>query len=320
GVIRGLVPNDLATMYGVSTIRGNGVTGTGVTIAVVEDSDMVAADWTNFTTTFNLTKFGGSFTQVNPAPSSGVNNCEDPDAYYGDTQDDGEALLDAEWSTAIAPGANIVVASCSDAYENNGNYYEATSNFFGGVFVAATNLINESSGRPDIISASYGFGEQFTDSASKTGIDLMWAQADAEGISVFVSTGDSGSNPSFNGAVINGQSGNTAVDANSFATSPNDTGVGGTDLADIIDGTTSKYFAATPSAVGGSALSYVPEIPWNESCGNGVAATSLGYASAVAFCNAALAYTKKPPSTPTNLQYYENVWQTSEAGSGGPSM
>ena len=319
GVIRGLVPNDLATMYGVSTIRGNGVTGTGVTIAVVEDSDMVAADWTNFETTFNLTKFGGTFTPVNPAPSSGVNNCEDPDAYTGETQDDGETLLDAEWSAAIAPGANIVVASCADGYQNNGYYYEATSNFFGGVFVAATNLINESSGRPDVISASYGFGEQFTDSPSKTAIDLMWAQADAEGISVFVSTGDSGSNPSFNGGIINGYYGNTAVDANSFATSPNDTGVGGTDLADIIDGTTSKYFAATPSVVGGSALSYVPEIPWNESCGNGVAAKSLGYAQVVGFCNAAIRYATAPPSTPTVMQYYDFTFDTSEAGSGGPS-
>ncbi|OOG40363.1 protease pro-enzyme activation domain-containing protein [Rhodanobacter sp. C05] len=320
GVIRGLVPNDMATMYGISTIRGNGVTGTGVTIAVVEDDSMVPADWTNFTSTFNLTRFGGTFNQIQPAPSSGVNNCADPNTIYGPGQDDGETLLDAEWSTAIAPGANIQVASCADYYLDGSNYYYATSNFFGGVFVAATNLINETSGRPDIISASYGFGEQFTDSASKMGIDLMWAQADAEGISVFVSTGDSGSNPSFNGGLINGAAGNTAVDANSFATSPNDTGVGGTDLADIIDGTTSKYFAATPSVVGGSALSYVPEIPWNESCGNGVAATSMGYAKVIGFCNDVMRYALNPPATATNLQYYQYTWETSEAGSGGPSM
>ncbi|OOG53773.1 protease pro-enzyme activation domain-containing protein [Rhodanobacter sp. C03] len=319
GVIRGLVPNDLATMYGIPTIRANGVTGKGVTIAVVEDDSMVPADWTNFTSTFNLVKFGGTFNQIQPAPSSGVNNCADPNVINGAGQDDGETLLDAEWSTAIAPGANIVVASCADEYQNNGYYYDATSNFFGGVFVAATNLINETSGRPDIISASYGFGEQFTDSASKTAIDLMWAQADAEGISVFVSTGDSGSNPSFNGGLINGYYGNTAVDANSFATSPNDTAVGGTDLADIIDGTTSKYFAATPSVVGGSALSYVPEIPWNESCGNGVAAQSMGYAKVVGFCNDAMRYAMNPPATPTNLQYYAGTFETSEAGSGGPS-
>jgi len=304
GVTRGLVPNDLATMYGIKTIRANGVTGKGVTIAVVDDNDMVPSDWTNFVSTFNLGQYGGTFSQINPVTPAGItNNCVDPivanpegSANYD--PDDGETLLDAEWSTAIAPGANIVVATCADG----GN-----SNFFGGVFAAATNLINGST-RPDIISASYGFGEFFVDSASKSAIDLMWAQADAEGISVFVSTGDSGSNPSFNGSVINGYYGNTAVDANAFATSPNDTGVGGTDIADVLDGTTNQYFASTPSVVGGSALSYVPEIPWNTSCGNGVAATRYYYPNALAYCIAAIeGYVKNGPTI------------TSEAGSGGPS-
>ncbi|OOG59318.1 protease pro-enzyme activation domain-containing protein [Rhodanobacter sp. C03] len=318
GTIRGLVPNDLATMYGINTIRGNGVTGKGVTIAVVEDQDMVPADWTNFTTVFNLAKFGGTFNQFNPAPPSGPNNCADPSVrFFGESD---ETVLDAEWSTAIAPSANIWVATCSDYTADFSGY--STSNSFGGVYLAADNLVNAPNGsRPDIISTSYGYGEYFVDSASKSAIDLMWAQADAEGISVFVSTGDSGSNPSFNGGLINGQQGNAAVDANAFATSPNDTAVGGTDLADILDGTTSKYFAATPSVVGGSALSYVPEIPWNQSCGNGVAATSLGYASAIGFCNAAMAtWLENLPTPPTTLmQYYQTTWETSEGGSGGPS-
>jgi len=300
---RGLAPNDMATMYGIRTLRNNGVTGKGITIAVVEDSDMVPGDWYNFVGVFNLGQYGGTFAQINPAPASGPNNCFDPDTVFGYSEDDGETLLDAEWSTAIAPGANIEVASCSDITPD---FTSATTNFFGGVFIAATNLINAGT-RPDIISASYGYGEYFTDSASKTAIDLMWAQADVEGISVFVATGDSGSNPSFNGGIINGEQGNSAVDASSFATSPHVTGVGGTDLADVLDGTTSQYFAAAPSAVGGSALSYVPEIPWNESCGNGVAAKAAGFSSAVAFCTFDLKY---DPA---------GDYVTSEAGSGGPS-
>ncbi|RDS80996.1 S53 family peptidase [Dyella psychrodurans] len=306
GGVRGLVPNDMATMYGIKTIRNNGVTGSGITIAVVEDGDMVPADWDNFIWAFNLAKYGGTFRQFNPAPTSGPTNCLDPSAVWDPfgvtTYDDyPETLLDAEWSTAIAPGANIEVATCSDY---SAALAPMTTNFFGGVFIAATNLINGTT-RPDIISASYGFGENsgLVDSASKTAIDLMWAQADAEGISVFVSTGDSGTNPSFNGSVILG----AGLDANALATSPHDTGVGGTDLADVLDGTTSQYFAPTPSAVGGSALSYVPEIPWNESCGNGVAAKAAGYSSAVAFCQANF---KWDP---------EAFYISSEGGSGGPS-
>jgi subtilase family serine protease len=317
GQIRALVPNDMMTMYGIRDIRANGITGAGITIAVVEDQDMAQESWDNFVSTFNLGKYNGSFTQMNPAAPSGPNNCNDPSV--DDFGESGETLLDAEWSTAIAPGANIVVATCSDYNADFTDY--STDNFFGGVYLAADNLINAADGRPDIISASYGYGEYFTDSASKSAIDLMWAQADVEGISVFVSTGDSGSNPSFNGALINGYYGASGVDANSFATSPNVTGVGGTDLADIIDGTTSKYFAATPSAVGGSALSYVPEIPWNESCGNGVAAKSLGYNRPVGFCNDAIRadWGTGTPGNPDVAEYYSTVYETSEAGSGGPS-
>lgn len=295
GATRGLVPYDVSTMYGVLPLRANQVNGAHITIAVVEDGDMVPADWTNFVGQFNLGSYGGTFTQTQPQ-ATGFTNCTDP----GDATADGESietLLDAEYSTAIAPGANIMVASCSDS---------DGSNFFGGVFVAADNLINGAT-LPDIISASYGYGEFFTDPASKTAIDAMWAQADAEGISVFVATGDSGSNPSFNGGIINGYYHNTAIDANSFATSPNDTAVGGTDTADVLDGDSSKYFSSTMNAVYGTALSYVPEIPWNSSCGNSLAAEAYHFPSAVAFCQFLASYD-------TNGYYF-----TSEGGSGGPS-
>lgn len=296
GGVRGLVPNDLIQMYGVASLRTGGITGSGVTIAVVEDSDMVPTDWTNFVSTFNLGKFGGTFSQIQPQ-AAGMTNCIDPADGTPQTESI-ETVLDAEWSTAIAPSANIVVASCSDSN---------ASNFFGGVFTAATNLINGTS-RPDIISASYGYGEKATDAASKTAIDAMWAQADAEGISVFVSTGDSGSNPSFNGGVINNSGGIGGVDANSFATSPSNTGVGGTDVADVLDGTTSQYFRSKPNADFGTAMSYIPEIPWNQSCGNTVAAKALDHGSGpVKFCKDQLA------ANP-NLSTIQ-----SEAGSGGPS-
>lgn len=302
-VTRGLVPNDLMTMYGIREIRANGITGAGINIAVVEDQNMMLADWYNFVGIFNLAQYGGSIEQVNPAPPEGPGNCADPNAVAGYEMDGGETLLDAEWASAIAPGAHITVATCADL---GLDYNPATDNFFGGVFIAATNLINAAE-RPDIISTSYGFGEYFVDPASKTAIDAMWAQADAEGISVFVASGDSGSNPSFNGGIINGYYGNTAVDANAMATSPHVTAVGGTDVADVLDGTTSKYFAAVPSVVGGSALSYVPEIPWNQSCGNGVAARAEGYSNVVDFCRNLVKHD----------QHGEYV--TSEAGSGGPS-
>jgi subtilase family serine protease len=295
GGVRGLVPYDMQTIYNVSPLYTSGLTGAGITIAVVEDQDMVPGDWSNFVSQFGLGGYGGTFTQFQPQLTPSTGNCTDPGGATPDTESI-ETVLDSEYSTAIAPGAHIWVATCSDSN---------TSNFFGGVFTAADNLINNTNaaGRPNVISASYGYGEGYTDTASKTAIDLMWAQADAEGISVFVSSGDSGSNPSFNGSIING----VGVDANAFATSPNDTAVGGTDTADVLDGTTSKYFNSTFNAVYGSAKSYVPEITWNESCGNTVAASKLAHVSALQFCKNALIYDP--------YGYYV----TSESGSGGPS-
>ena len=188
---RGFVPYDMNVIYNTTALYTSGLTGTGINIAVVEDQDMDTDDWPNFVSQFNLGGYGGTFKQFQPQLTPSTSNCNDPGGNdpFGESI---ETVLDAEWSTAMAPGANIWVATCSDS---------DTTNFFGGVFMAADNLINGSS-RPNVISASYGYGEGFTDTASKTAIDLMWAQADAEGISVFISTGDSGSNPSFNGSVI----------------------------------------------------------------------------------------------------------------------
>lgn len=289
---RGFGPYDLNTMYNTTALYKKGLTGKGISIAVVEDSDMDVSDWPNFVRQFNLGSYGGTFKQFQPQLTPATGNCTDPGNATPD-EESIETVLDSEWSTAMAPGANIWVATCDDA---------GSTNLFGGVYTAANNLINATS-RPDIISASYGYGEGYTDSASKTAIDLMWAQADAEGISVFVSTGDSGSNPSFNNSIING----VGVDANSFATSPNVTGVGGSDTADVLDGTTKKYFSSTLNAVYGSALSYVPEITWNQSCGNTTAAQQLVGLTALQFCKNALIYDP--------YGYYV----TSESGSGGPS-
>ncbi|MBE1162274.1 S53 family peptidase [Dyella acidiphila] len=291
--VRGLVPFDMQTIYNTSPLYASGITGSGITIAVVEDQGMLPSDWTNFVSQFSLGGYGGTYQQFEPQPTSLPTNCTDP----GGESASGESIetvLDSEYATAMAPGANIWVAICSDS---------ATKNFFGGVYLAADNLINnpDPSGRPNVISASYGYGELKVDAASKAAIDTMWAQADAEGISVFVSSGDSGSNPSFNGSPITDM---IAVDANAFATSPNDTGVGGTDTADVLDGTSSQYFNTTPNAVYGTAKSYVPELTWNESCGNTLAAKKVFNQSVLQVCKNILLFGAAP---------------TSEGGSGGPS-
>src|SRR5208282_2229074 len=85
-----------------------GIYGQGQTVVVVEDTDSYGNDWSTFQKTFGLTSYGGTLTTVQP---NSAGNCTDP----GTNSDDSEADIDVEMITAIAPGANVELASCSDS-------------------------------------------------------------------------------------------------------------------------------------------------------------------------------------------------------------
>ena len=131
---RVVAPADLATIYNINPLFSTGISGQGQTIVVIEDSNVYStSDWTTFRNTFGLSGYvSGTFTQLHPSPLSGANNCSDP----GVNDDDGEAILDAEWASATAPSAAIELASCA-----------STSTTFGGL-IALLNLINEGSPPP----------------------------------------------------------------------------------------------------------------------------------------------------------------------------
>jgi subtilase family serine protease len=134
-----VVPADLATIYDFNPLFSKGITGSGQTIAVIEDTNLYSSqDWATFRTTFGLSQYTtGTLATIHPAPPSGFTNCGNPRV----NSDDDEAILDAEWSTAAAPGAAIVVASCADTAVTSG------------VYIAPLNLVNESA-PPPIISIS----------------------------------------------------------------------------------------------------------------------------------------------------------------------
>jgi hypothetical protein len=97
---------------------------------------------------------------------------------------------------------------------------------------------------------------------------------------------------------------------NNTASTPYNVAVGGTDYSDVLSGTVNKYWAATNSATFGSALSYIPEIPWNDSCAGTLIANYSGYATgygAGGFCDSLVGTTQ------------QEFFFTVGAGSGGPS-
>jgi subtilase family serine protease len=255
-----LVPDDLATIYDFNPLFAKGITGMGQTIAVIEDTDLYSAsDWATFRSALGLSQYtSGSLATVQPPPVSGVNNCSDP----GVNSDDGEAILDAEWASAAAPGAAIVVAACADTTVTSG------------LFVAAQNLVNAST-PPAVVSISYGECEAENGASSNAATNTLYQQAVAEGISVFVAAGDEGA-----ASCDAGQASAThGIGVSAMASTQYNVAVGGTDYSDTLNGTNSTYWSNTNSATYGSAMSYIPEIPWNGSCAGSLLAGYLGYSA-----------------------------------------
>ncbi len=285
-----LVPADLATIYDLNPLFNKGYTGKGQTIAVIEDSNLYSnADWYTFRSVFGLDAYSsGSLAITHPAPASGGNNCGNPGLGSGD---DGEAIIDAEWASAAAPGASIVVATCADTYTT-----------FGGLF-AMQNLIN-SAKPPAIVSISYGECEAENGASSNAAFNSLYQQAVAEGVSVFVSAGDEAA-ASCDADLPSATHG---IGISAFASTPYNVAVGGTDFADTYSGTNNSFWSGQNSSVYGSALSYIPEAPWNDSCAGGLLLAYIGYATpygADSFCG----------SRAADQEGLLNV----AGGSGGPS-
>ena len=274
-----VVPWDLSVIYNFPP-HITGRMGEGRTVVLIEDTDVYStrthrydADWKTFRNAFGLSGYPATFTQVHPGPG-----CLDP----GINAADGEAILDVEWATAAAPAANMKLASCQDVL------------LFGG-FLALQNILQEAP-LPDAVSISYGDAETDIGATYNAYINSLYAYASAVGVSVYVAAGDSG-------AAINDDHQSYAsygINVNAFASTPNNVAVGGTDFEDTYLNQNSTYWNTPNNIYYGSAQSYIPEIPWNDSCAGALLALYHGYSSPLQFCNTS--------------QYLYTA-----AGSGGPS-
>lgn len=263
-----VVPQDLATIYNLNSAFTAGVTGKGQTIVVLEDSDLYSAgDWFVYRKVFGLARKypDATLTTIHPNAASGA-PCFDP----GVNGNDLEAAVDVEAATAAAPDAVIEVASCAD-----------TVNFGG--FIALQNLLTAGA-PPAIVSLSYGMPETSLGAATNNYISSLYQMAVAEGVSVFVGSGDSGAAIADAGASW----ATYGITVNGYGSTPYNVAVGATDYADTYLGDTASYWRSTNTPVFGSALSYIPEIPWNTSCGSELLAMSNGFSFSYGpegFCN-----------------------------------
>jgi subtilase family serine protease len=333
-----IVPWDLEKIYNIAPLFTAGISGQGMKIVVVEDTNQwncnptnavgacssTTSDWAIFRNSFGLGKYpAGSFSEENPGATVST-TCTSPKtgsgypANSGINSDDVEASIDVQWATAAAPSAAIVNAACASPRGG-----------FGGL-TAIINILNHpNADNVDVISMSYGESEEQTGATLNASFNTTFQQAVTEGVGIFVSSGDelaasadgegeyecAGSEfPTATygdnwGCALQG------ITISGWMSSQYDVSVGGLDFADSAFGETSAYWNPHNNVFYGSAKSYIPEQPWNDSCASTLLATAEGFATTYGpngFCNSTAAILPDPSNPLDNFL-------NAAGGSGGPS-
>ncbi|MEO8658001.1 MAG: protease pro-enzyme activation domain-containing protein [Bryobacteraceae bacterium] len=229
-----LAPGDFASIYNVVPLYNANITGAGQTVAVVGRTNINVADVNAFRSFFKL-----------PArPPVVVLNGTDPGIVAGGELM--EAMLDVEWAGAVAKEATVkFVVSASTRVSD-------------GVALSAQYIVDRN--LAPLITVSFGLCEANYGSSGNQFWNALWQQAAAQGISVFVSSGDSGAAGCDSAGAFTATSG---PGVNGLCSSPYSTCVGGTQFAD--DVSSGSYWKTTNDGTGSSAMGYIPEAAWNES-------------------------------------------------------
>jgi hypothetical protein len=246
-----IAPGDIATLYDIPS----SFNGAGQKLAVMGQTDVYLADLLDFRSGFNLPAFTCT-TDANGV----ITSCPNP-TYFSyilvgsdlgvSTNDLLEADLDVEWSGAVAPNAQIIFV--------NGE----TSN---GVFDALTYAIDNAIAT--VMTMSYGVCE-----AGLGGFTLEsnLQQANAEGITVMNSSGDTGAatcdNQPPNPGTIPYTAAQGGLAVSYPASSQYVTAVGGTSIPALPTSFyTPTYWGSTNGTTGGSAQTALigHEASWND--------------------------------------------------------
>jgi subtilase family serine protease len=228
-----LVPADIYTIYDITPLYSAGFTGAGQSIALVGQSDVDLTDIANFRTASGLPASTPTKVLV---PGSG--------APYFSSGDESESDLDLEWSGAIAKSASLEFVYTGD----NANF-----SAFDSIIYAIDQRI------APIISSSYGDCELNLGGST---LEANLEQAAAQGQTVLSAAGDDGSTDCFPDTSLPiAEQGALAVDYP--ASSPNVTGVGGTEFSGDVSAA-GTYWNSSNSTGGGSAIEYIPETTWND--------------------------------------------------------
>jgi subtilase family serine protease len=247
-------PWDFAIIYNVATLWNGNYDGSGQTIAIPGHTNIKLSDVTAFRGYFGL--------PVNNPQI--VLNGADPGIISADEET--EADLDVEWSGAVARGATVKFVVSKSTRSTDG--------------VDLSNQYIVNNNLASVMSLSFGACEAQLGAAGNAFYNSLWSQAAAQGISVFVAAGDSGSAgcdvpvsyDSKGNNITQPASGGLAV--NGLASTPYNVAVGGTEFNDASGGYWNLSNDATHHA---SVIGPIPEVVWQESSytTSGASANSL---------------------------------------------
>ena len=332
-----VAPYDFATMYNLTPLWTNSITGSGQTISIIGTSDIDLTDVSNFKTAFGLPAGKTPIIAHGPDGDPGICTGGSNPCNGGDLD---ENSLDVEWSGAVATGAQIVLVT--DAYNSqseptNDPLFDGAQWAIDNASVSGTAVYGS-----HILSLSYGQCELFNGTASNVAYNNLWQTAAAAGIAVFVATGDSGAASCDQGLdgigfPYEAQYGTTV---SGFASSPYDTAVGGTDFswcqpsiiqsgssAGNAQGCASSNAAAywstsNSSTTQASAKGYVPETPWNDTCQNPLNSAFLESIAAYFAANGLNLGTISTPEEACNYAYknYGQIYEDTSSPSGPGDM
>jgi hypothetical protein len=243
---------DFYTIYNETPLISAGTnTGSGITIALLEETDINSADVTAFRTMMGVSPAAPTLTVQH---GSSLVSCTDPEV----TDEETEAVLDAEWAGAVAPGATLLFMSCASGSTE-------------GIFLSAEAVIENN--LATTMSLSYG-NTEMGDASTNAFLSNLFEEATAQGQTVVVASGDAGSANSADQAKSVARHG---LAVNAYASTSYNVAAGGTDFQDQFNqdqGDTgfeiTNFWASSNGSGGSSAIGYIPETTWNDTCASSI--------------------------------------------------
>ncbi len=231
-------PIDLSNAYNTTPLHNKGLNGQGETVAIFSPTAFQQSDITRFESANGITS--ASVNVVNVTGQNGVSGTTD-------LSGQAEACIDIETVLGQAPAAKV-------------NVYEAPND---GGFEIFEQMEKDD---PNIVSVSWGVAEDECNQAYANAYETIRQALAAEGITVFVATGDSGAFDANNPSVVS-----ASVDASSAYV----TAVGGTELSPLSNAAWNGEVAWTykdgtvsgNAGSGGGVSIYIPQPSWQVGVG-----------------------------------------------------